>query len=87
MTIQFQRLIIILLSLILMAGAVILILHNSKKNLIFFYTPSELLGSNLQINQKVRIGGLIKKSSLNKKLNDNQFITFIITDNDIFTHT
>ncbi len=86
MTIQIQRLIIILLSLILIAGAVILILNNSKKNLIFFYTPSELLESDLQINQKVRIGGFIKKSSINNKLNNSHFITFIITDNekDIF---
>ena len=82
MTIQFQRLIIILLSLVLIAGAIILILYNAKKNLIFFYTPSELLESNLQINQKVRIGGYVKKNSVNKVLNDNQYITFIITDNE-----
>ena len=81
MSIQFQRLIIILLSLILIAGAIILILINSKKNLIFFFTPSELAESTLQINQKVRIGGFVKKNSVRKKLNDDQSIIFIITDN------
>jgi len=80
-TIQFQRLIIILLSLILIVGAIILILINSKKNLIFFFTPSELAESTLQINQKVRIGGFVKKNSINNKLNDDQSIIFIITDN------
>ena len=62
MTIQFQRLIIILLSLILIAGAIILILVNSKNNLIFFFTPSELVESTPQIDQKVRIGGFVKKN-------------------------
>ena len=68
MTIQFQRLIIILLSLILIAGAIILILINSKNNLIFFYTPSELIESTLQVNQKVRIGGFVKKDSIKTKI-------------------
>ena len=81
MAIQFQRLIIILLSLILIVGAIILILINSKKNLIFFFTPSELAESTLQINQKVRIGGFVKKNSIKNKLNHDQSIIFIITDN------
>ena len=81
MSIQFQRLIIILLSLILVSGAIILILINSKKNLIFFFTPSELAESTLQINQKVRIGGFVKKNSIKNKLNHDQSIIFIITDN------
>jgi len=79
--IQFQRLIIILLSLILIVGAIILILINSKKNLIYFFTPSELAESTLQTNQKVRIGGFVKKNSIKNKLNDDQSIIFIITDN------
>ena len=49
MTVRFQRLIIILISLIFLAGAVILILYNSKNNLIFFFTPTELI--NLQTYQ------------------------------------
>ena len=81
MTIQFQRLIIILLSLILIAGAIILILVNSKNNLIFFFTPSELVESTAQIDQKVRIGGFVKKNSIKNKLNHDQSIIFIITDN------
>ena len=55
MTVRFQRLIIILVSLIFFTGAILLILLNSKKNLIFFYTPTELLNSQYEINNKVRI--------------------------------
>ena len=55
MTFRYQRLLIILVSLILIAGALILILTNSKKNIVFFYTPSELIESDKAINQKIRI--------------------------------
>ena len=80
MTLRLQRILIIILSLSLVSIAVILILKNSKKNIIFFYTPSELIESNLSINQKVRIGGFVKSNSL-KKNTVNNIYSFIITDN------
>ena len=61
MTVRFQRLIIILLSLIFIAGAAILIMINSKENLVFFFTPTELINSSHKINSQVRIGGFVKK--------------------------
>ena len=82
MSIRFQRLLLILLSLIFLTAAVLLILFNSKKNLIFFYTPSELLNSNLKINETVRVGGFVKKGSINKKNIDEY--DFIMTDNNAF---
>ena len=80
MTVRFQRLLIILLSLIFIAGAVILIMINSKENLVFFFTPSELVNSNHKINSKIRIGGFVKENSLNKDSKNNLY-SFIITDN------
>ena len=80
MTVRFQRLIIILISLIFFAGAVILILINSKNNLIFFFTPTELINSKNKIDNQVRIGGFVKTKSLKKNAN-NDFYSFIITDN------
>ena len=79
MTVRFQRLLLILFSLFLLSTAILLILFNSKKNLVFFYTPSELLTSNAKINDTVRIGGFVKKNSIvNHKMNQ---YNFIITDN------
>ena len=78
MTIRFQRLLLILLSLIFLATAIILILVNSRTNIIFFYTPSELLNSDVSINDKVRIGGFVKKNSIIN--NGNNEYEFIITD-------
>ena len=71
MSIRFQRLLLILLSLIFLTAAILLVLFNSKKNLIFFYTPSELLNSDSQINDTVRIGGFVKKGSINQ-INKNE---------------
>ena len=80
MSLRFQRLLLIFLSLIFLTASIFLILFNSKKNLIFFYTPSELLNSKTQINDTIRIGGIVKKDSL-KNIEDNKYI-FIIQDNN-----
>ena len=79
MTLRFQRLLLIVISLIFLTSSVLLILFNSKKNIIFFYTPSELIQSNSKINDTLRIGGFVKKNSINN-LGNNKY-TFIITDN------
>ena len=79
MIVRFQRFVIILISLILLIFAVILILVNSKNNLVFFYTPTELINSNIKINNKIRIGGFVKNKTLQKNLNGNY--SFVITDN------
>jgi len=80
MTVRFQRLIIILLSLIFLAGAIILILINSKNNLVYFFTPTELINSQSEIDRKVRIGGFVKVNSIKKNSKNNTY-SFIITDN------
>ena len=79
MTVRFQRLLLILFSLIFLTSAILLILFNYKKNLIFFYTPSELINSDSAINDVVRIGGFVEKNSIINK--GNSSYNFIITDN------
>jgi len=84
LTLRFQRLLVILVSLILITGALFLILNNSKKNIVFFYTPSELLeliNADIKINQKFRIGGFVKQNSVKRISTTNHHITFIVTDN------
>jgi len=80
MSLRFQRLILILLTLTILGAALSLILLNTKKNIVFFYTPSELLENNISLNKKVRIGGYVKKTSfIEQSLNSYEFK---ITDND-----
>ena len=79
MSLRFQRLILILLTLIILSAALLLILFNTKQNIVFFYTPSELLENNIPLDKKLRIGGYVKKTSfVEKSLNNYEFK---ITDN------
>ena len=48
-----------------------------QDNILFFYTPSEIIQKNLKENEKVRLGGLVKENSI--KRNDTK-INFVITD-------
>ena len=79
MSLRFQRLNLILLTLAMLAAAILLILFNTKQNIVFFYTPSELLENKIALDKKLRIGGYVKKSSfVEKSLNNYEFR---ITDN------
>ena len=79
MSLRFQRLILILLTLTILGAAILLIMFNTKQNIVFFYTPSELLENNIDPNKKLRIGGYVKKLSfVEKSLNKYEFK---ITDN------
>ena len=80
MTPRIQRLIIILFSLTFIAISIVLILINSKNNLVFFFTPTELLDSKITTETQVRIGGFVKKDSLLKNI-ENNIYSFIVTDN------
>ena len=79
MSLRFQRLVLILISLLILGAAALLILFNTKKNIVFFYTPTELLEEKISFGDKIRIGGYVKDSSL-KKISLNQY-EFEITDN------
>ena len=48
-----------------------------QDNILFFYSPSEILQKNLKQNEKVRLGGLVEENSVVR--NDIK-INFIITD-------
>ena len=79
MSLRFQRLILILLTLVILGAAILLIMFNTKQNIVFFYTPSELLENNIDPNKKLRIGGYVKKLSfVERSLNKYEFK---ITDN------
>ena len=54
-----------------------IILIAMQDNILFFYTPSEILQKNLRQNEKVRLGGLVEENSIVR--NDIK-ISFTITD-------
>ena len=63
---------------------IFIVVKSLEKNIVYFLSPTEISSKeNLSLNQKIRVGGLVKEGSLIKKENS---IDFIITDlkNEIF---
>ena len=55
-----------------------LVLKSLEENVVYFFSPSEINSNkNISVNKTIRIGGLVKKDSINKGKNS---INFIITD-------
>ena len=71
--------IVFLVFLLLSATVIIfLVLKSLKENVVYFFSPSEIYDKpNISLNEKIRIGGLVKEDSIIK---DQTSIKFIITD-------
>ena len=64
----------ILLILIL---TVFLVLKSLEENVVYFQSPSEIKSSTELTNNKIRVGGMVKKNSISMNSNE---VNFIITD-------
>ena len=78
MSLRFQRLLLILLTFAIILFAVLLILYNTRENVSYFYTPSEIIKSDIVIDKTIRIGGFVENDSFNK-ISSSKF-NFRITD-------
>ena len=69
----------LLLIVLLASGlAVFIILQSLKKNILYFKSPTDIkISQDINYNKKIRVGGMVKKDSLNIK---DEEIEFIITD-------
>ena len=77
---KYKRLLILVLILSILGLATKLVLMALKENIIYFYTPNELrekYGKVENINNKIRIGGLVLKGSV---IIDKNISIFKITD-------
>jgi cytochrome c-type biogenesis protein CcmE len=63
----------------LIATAIALVLYALKQNINLFYTPTDLLKSQLSEQQVVRVGGYVKAKSLHFD-NSGEDVTFTVTD-------
>ena len=72
------RITILTFVLIVAAALVIFVLRSLEENVVYFFSPTEVNDKeNISFNKTIRIGGLVKKNSINKK---NNSINFVITD-------
>ena len=72
------------LSFFIIGLVIFIILKSLEENVVYFFSPTEIYNkSDISLNKKVRIGGLVKEGSINRQ---DDTINFIITDlkNEIF---
>jgi len=78
MTRKRQRMIFVLLGLLMLAGATTLVLTAFRSNLVFFFSPTDLLASPQPPGHSFRLGGLVEPGSVDKAGGDT--VHFRITD-------
>ena len=73
-----SRILFLVLLLSLATVVIFFIFKSLEENIVYFFSPSEIYDKpNISLNEKIRIGGLVKEDSIIK---DQTSIKFIITD-------
>ena len=73
-----SRILFLVLLLLLATVVIFFIFKSLEDNIVYFFSPSEIYDKpNISLNEKIRIGGLVKEDSIFK---DQTSIKFIITD-------
>ena len=73
-----SRILFLLISLLSTAAIIFFILKSLEDNVVYFFSPTEIYNkSNITLNKKIRIGGLVKKDSIRR---DQVSLIFIVTD-------
>lgn len=73
-----QRLIFVAVSVVFFCAAVLLTMRAFKENLVYFYSPSDIVAKAPKPAQKIRIGGLVKEGSIER--GEGQKVRFVVTD-------
>ncbi|HMV11630.1 MAG TPA: cytochrome c maturation protein CcmE [Nitrosomonas sp.] len=74
-----KKMAIIAFSLTALTGAAILVLNVFQSNLVFFFSPTQVVAKEAPIGKSFRIGGLVEEGSV-KRQNDSTTVNFAITD-------
>ena len=74
-----RRLVFIVSGMLGLGAAVGLVLSAFEENLVFFYSPSDLVEKELPDSRRFRLGGLVEEGSV-KHLGDGLSVEFVVTD-------
>jgi cytochrome c-type biogenesis protein CcmE len=74
-----KRIVIIAAGLAALGGAAALVLNAFQSNLVFFFSPSQVMASEAPRGKAFRIGGLVEAGSL-KRQADGLTVSFRVTD-------
>ena len=80
-----KRLFTVLAFMTLFAFGSLILIVNLRENIIFFYSPTEVIEKQIKTEQMIRVGGMVKNESLVKKIKNVdgrqlEEISFIVTD-------
>ena len=67
MKLKTQRLLKVSLLLIIFLIGCSVLFYNLRNNLVFFFSPSEILEKKISSLENIRLGGMVKKGSVKKK--------------------
>jgi cytochrome c-type biogenesis protein CcmE len=77
MTRKRRRLVFVLAGLVLLGGAAAITLSVLSDNLVFFYSPTDLVTKQVRDGRRLRIGGLVAEGSVHRAAGT---VTFDVTD-------
>ena len=72
-----KRFALIVAGLAVLAAAAFFVLNAFQSNLVFFFTPSQVLRGEAPVNKTFRIGGMVKTGSLKREGTE---VSFVVTD-------
>ena len=73
-----SRIIFLIFLLVSAVLVIFIVLKSLEENVVYFLSPTEIYRKeNVSFDKKIRVGGLVKKNSINK---NGETISFIITD-------
>ena len=67
MKLKTQRLLKVSLLLVIFLIGCSILFYNLRNNLVFFFSPSEILEKKITSMENIRLGGMVKKGSVKKK--------------------
>ncbi len=80
---RYKRLLWITSLLVVFSSTVYAVIKAFEENLVFFYTPAQILSGEAPSNRAIRLGGMVKQGSLVRE-EDSLKISFkVIDENDI----
>ncbi len=74
-----RRLVFLVSGMLALGVAAGLVLSAFEENLVFFYSPSDLIEKDLPDGRRFRLGGLVVEGSV-KRLGDGLTVEFVVTD-------
>lgn len=74
-----KRLAIILTGVVALSAAALFVLNAFQSNIVFFFSPTEVVEGKAPVDKTFRIGGLVENGSV-KKSPDGLKVEFVVTD-------